>query len=113
MKIFSLTITFLCYTYFSFAQDVKKNDSLLKVLAAAKNDTEKINALSGISYNYLNSNPDSSAWYAQQALTLAKKTNDEKAIIGCMNGIGNALSVTGNVTASLQIYLEVLKRLSV
>ncbi len=110
MKIFSLTITFLCYTYFSFAQDVKKNDSLLKVLAAAKNDTEKINALSGISYNYLNSNPDSSAWYAQQALTLAKKTNDEKAIIGCMNGIGNALSVTGNVTASLQIYLEVLER---
>jgi tetratricopeptide (TPR) repeat protein len=110
MKIFFLTITFLSFTYFSFAQDVKKIDSLLKVLATSKHDAAKVWTLQDLSYNYLYSNPDKSAWYAQQALTLAKKTNDEYAILWCMNEIGNALVVTGSYTSSLQIFLEVLER---
>lgn len=107
MKIFFLTITFLSFTYFSFGQDVKKIGSLLKELAVAKDDTARINTMANVSFNYLYSNPDSSAWYAQQALTLAKKINDENAVLSCMNDIGNALIVTGSYTASLQIYLEV------
>jgi tetratricopeptide (TPR) repeat protein len=110
MKIFFLTITFLSFTYFSFAQDVKKNDSLLKVLATIKHDTAKVWTMLDVSYNYLHSNTDKSAWYAQQALTLAKKTNDEYAILWCMTAIGNALVNTGSYAASLKIYLEVLER---
>ncbi len=110
MKIFFLTITFLSFTYFSFAQDIKKIDSLLKELAVAKNDTAKVWAMQDLSFNYLYSNPDKSAWYAQQALTLAKKINDESTVISCMIDIGCALSVTGSYTASLQILLSALER---
>lgn len=110
MKIFFLTITLLSYTYFSFAQDGKKIDSLLKVLATTKHDTAKVWKMLDVSYNYLHSNTDKSAWYAQQALTLAKKTNDEYAILWCMTAIGNALVNTGSYAASLKIYLEVLER---
>jgi two-component system NtrC family sensor kinase len=110
MKIFFLTITFLSFTYFSFAQDVKKNDSLLKVLATAKHDTAKVWAMQDLSYNYLYSNPEKSAWYAQKALTLAKKINDESSVISCMIDIGIALSVTGSHTVSLQILLSALEK---
>ena len=110
MKVFLITVAFLSYASFSIAQDDKKIDSLLKVLAATKNDTARVLAMHDVAYNYVYSNPDSSAWYAQQALLLSKKTNFELGVTRSLNDIGNALSITGSNSAALQIFLEVLER---
>ena len=42
----------LIYASFSFAQDDKKIDSLLKVLAATKNDTATVWAMHDVAFNY-------------------------------------------------------------
>jgi tetratricopeptide (TPR) repeat protein len=110
MKVFLITLAFMGCTGFSFAQDYNKVDSLLQVLAAAKNDTARVLAMHDVAYNYLYSNTDSSAWYAQQAMTLSKKINYERGVIRSMNDIGNALNGTGSYSTALEIFLEVLER---
>ena len=110
MRTFLTALAFLACTGFSFAQDYNKVASLLKILAATKNDTARVLAMHNVAYNYLYSNTDSSAWYAQQALALSKKINFERGVIRSMNDIGNALNGTGSNSAALQIFLEVLER---
>ena len=61
MKYFILIIL-LVFQNFSKAQ---KTDSLLKVLATAKEDTNKVKVLNAIAREYINSNPDSALYYLE------------------------------------------------
>ena len=66
--LFALSI--ICYTKLSLAQDYKKVAGMLKKLASTTNDTARVWAMHDVALNYLYSNNDSSAWFAQQALAI-------------------------------------------
>ena len=110
MRIFLISLALLSCSTFSFAQDYKKVDSLIKVLAATKNDTAKVWAMHDLAFNYLYSNPDSSAWYGQQALALSKKIAYERGVIRSMNDIGNTLNNTGGYSSAIEILLQALEK---
>ena len=110
MRIFLITLALLSCSSFSFAQDYKKVDSLLKVLAVTKNDTARVWAMHDLAFNYLYSNPDSSAWYGQQALALSKKIEYERGVIRSMNDIGNTLVNTGGYSNAIEILLLALEK---
>src|SRR3954466_12816779 len=70
-----------------FAQNAKI-DSLKKVLLTAKEDTNKVNVLNGLAWEYKFLNPDSSLLLINKAIALARKIGFEK-------GKANALRNTG------------------
>lgn len=63
-----------------------------------------------LSFNYIYSKPDSSMWFAQNALTLSKKAGYAKGEIRSMNDIGNTLNNSGNYSKALEILLEALQK---
>lgn len=71
--LYSLLVSSLC-----IAQDAAKKDSLLKVLATAKEDTAKIRLLLNIKKLYSSKNYDSFYYYLNRANALAKKLNTDK-----------------------------------
>lgn len=94
----------------SYAQDYNQADSLLKVLAATKNDTSRVWALHDVAFSYLYTKPDSTAWYAQQELALSKQINYDRGEIRSLNDIGIALLITGNSSEAIQVLLEALEK---
>ncbi len=73
VKILSLTLLLLLVSVPSFAQTKEVIDSLKSILAATKNDTIRVNAQIGLCNQYRLGNIDSSTFYGQQALKLARQ----------------------------------------
>ncbi|HKI47097.1 MAG TPA: ATP-binding protein [Balneolales bacterium] len=73
VKILNLTILILLLTGSCYAQTKEVVDSLKSMIATTKNDTTKINAQIGLCNAYRFGNNDSSMFYGQQALKLARK----------------------------------------
>ncbi len=73
-------------------------------------DTTRINLLNRISANYAESRPDSTLKYANDALTLAKKTNYKKGEIEAMRNLGWAFLMAGDYSKALEYSLEALKK---
>lgn len=77
-------------------------DSLKKVLVTQKNDTSKIWTLINLSQAYQQYYPDSSLVYAQHALTLSEKLNDDRGIFWSEVEISSALIFLGNYLLELE-----------
>ncbi len=75
IKILNLTILLLLVSGACYAQTKEVIDSLKSILATTKNDTTKIYAQATLCDAYRFGNPDSSTFYGQQALRLARKIN--------------------------------------
>lgn len=71
-----LLLTFL--TSISFSQNA--GDSLLQVLATQSEDSNKVNTLNSLAWNYYSSNGNLSLSYAQQALALGKRISYKKGM---------------------------------
>ena len=96
------TIYLMLCTFFAQAQKQgqEKIDSLLTVLSNCNAmqvksgnkitiaDTNKVNLLTNLSFNYYSVNPDEGIKYGMQALVLAEKLNWKKAIANAENTIG-------------------------
>jgi tetratricopeptide (TPR) repeat protein len=84
-------------------------DSLRRLLMHAE-DTTRINLINRISAKYGASKPDSTLKYANDALTLAKKTNYKKGEIEAMRNLGWAFLLAGDYSKALEYSLEALKK---
>ena len=79
-------------------------DSMLKVLAGEKDDSNKVKTLSRISQYYYSVEPLKSFPYANQALQLAEKIKWKKGIANLSNNLGLYISDTGNNALGRKYY---------
>ena len=91
MKKSILLFTLLLFPFLKAFSQIRGQpviDSLLVELPKVKEDTNKVNILSSISYNYPYINPDEGLKYGKQALELAEKLKWERGIAAASYSIG-------------------------
>ena len=71
-------------------------DSLKRILSVIKIDTAKVNVLNSIADKYKESNPDSTAFYAFKAASLAQKMNYNFGLANAYINSGNSNIILGN-----------------
>ena len=75
---------------------------------------EKIDIMNNISRAYWFESPDSSGWYANEALNLAESLNDVKGMADALNRLGNAEYLKNNYSEAISLYTRSLdKRISI
>src|SRR3954466_7093438 len=104
MKIF-LSFILMLSSICSCAQ-INPIDSLKKVLQGQKEDTNKVNTLSFLGYNYEFHFPDTGVMFLQQGLQLAKKLKYEKGEAFCMINLLSSLAVLGDYANALNFGLK-------
>ncbi|MGV3696178.1 tetratricopeptide repeat-containing sensor histidine kinase [Flavobacterium sp.] len=73
-------------------------DSLKRLFKVAKVDTAKVNNYNRLAFEFKESNPDSSFYYATKAESLAKKIKYKAGIANAAVNKGNAAIISGNYT---------------
>lgn len=99
MKTKIFLFLFCHLTFFTFSQNSKNLDSLLKAEKIAKDDTSKSNLLNKISTTYLEIDLEKSLDFARRSLALSEK-------IGFKKGIATAYFLMGNVSNYKAEHLE-------
>lgn len=84
-------------------------DSLLLQLPNAKEDTNKINLLSKLSYNYPYINPDEGLRYGHQALELAEKLSWVRGVADSYSAIGANYANKADYASALNYEYKALK----
>jgi signal transduction histidine kinase len=105
---------FLCCFLFSglFAKTIAQNnyaDSLRQVLIAAKEDTNKVNTLIHLGWQYPWSQPDSAISYGLQAFQLSQKLNYVSGQVQAAVLLTEALCTAGNFFKALELDLNALE----
>jgi tetratricopeptide (TPR) repeat protein len=93
----------------------KKIDSLRALLLRESKDTSRINILNTIAWEFRNNGPDSSIYYARQALPISQKTKFEIGLAESYLLIGTAYSNLGKLDDALLILIRakrILEKLS-
>ena len=101
-----VTVIFL-FTSLSAQQRI---DSLQRLLMHATEDTARSNLMNRIASNYVESKPDSSLKYANDALTLSKQTNYKKGEIEAIRNLAAAFLMAGDYSKALEYSLDALKK---
>jgi tetratricopeptide (TPR) repeat protein len=102
-------IIFVSHSLLVTAQNTKI-DSLKKVLLAAKEDTNKVNTLNGLSRQYyLTGNFDEAKKLAETALLLSEKLDFKKGIAASHNNLGNVYDSQGNYPKAVKEFFSALK----
>ena len=83
-------------------------DSLKHELNIAKEDTNKLSLLIKLSFRYTWSYADTSIMYAEQALELAQKLNNEPGIANAQGQMSSALVTLGNYPLALDYAFKAL-----
>ena len=108
-KIFLLLFVIASVPKQSHSQRLKI-DSLLTVLKSAEEDTNKVNHLSNLCWEYLGiGSYDTAHQYGEQALSLAKKIYFKKGIGSAYNSIGAIYWNEGNYNKALKNFIAALK----
>ena len=102
-RIFSC-VFFLVIAFCISAQN--KTDSLKKLLTNTTNSTARAALLVELSKNYYLSKPDSGLDYANEALTISKKTGDIKGEMRALSQAGFSMFLLGNYPAALQTFIR-------
>src|SRR3989339_903372 len=84
-------------------------DSLLKELPKAIEDTNKVNLLADLSFDFHLINPDEGIKYGEQGVQLAEKLNWKKGLARSLNNLGNCYRGKSNNQKALDYYLKSLK----
>ena len=104
------TFSFCLFTfYLCFAQDQGKIDSLENQLKTTIEDTTRINTLYALAIQFINSEPEQSLEYAQQALKLAQDIQWKKGIGNSYHAVGYFYYTQGdypNTLATIFIEME-------
>lgn len=90
---------------FSFAQSIDELEAKLKTASAE----EKPSILNQLSEAYLEANPSKSIDYAEQALKVARTTDDVDSETGALINLGNGYSQNNNLKKSVQYYKKAIK----
>jgi tetratricopeptide (TPR) repeat protein len=88
------------FTIFSWSQN-PVTDSLKKIIKTTKIDTSKVNTLNVLANEFVGSHPDSTTFYSNQALSLARKSN-------FIFGMANASMNKGNANIMMSQYKKAL-----
>jgi tetratricopeptide (TPR) repeat protein len=103
-----IIIIFYCFGGLCHSQN-KKVDSLLRVLKTAITDTSKINTLNSIADEFINNNPDTAIYFANQAKALGIKMNYKMGIADACLNIGSTMMNRGNYEKALKYINDALK----
>ncbi len=104
----TLIIISLFYTTLIFSQN-QKIDSLQNLLTNHTEDTNKINILNDLSWEFRNINPDTSIIIANEAIKLSEKLNFRKGIAINQANIGAILKDQSDYYSALKYYKKSLK----
>ena len=108
MKRIIFTALFLIEMSICFGQD-NIPDSIKQLLSAATTDVEKLKVYLQLRRHYADRQSDKMMYFAQQALLLAEKLDDDKARADAMEGIGQAFYKAGNYPQSVEIILKCIE----
>ncbi|MCY7292540.1 MAG: tetratricopeptide repeat protein, partial [Ferruginibacter sp.] len=106
-KIILLLVGILTISY-SYAQ-TGNPDSIKQLLQKDKEDTSRVLHLADLSYEYLESKPDTAMALALEALSRASRTGFLKGKAASLTRIGNVYSVFGNYAKAMEIHLQALQ----
>ena len=114
MKRFSRLVLLLpaiicCCHLYAQKQGQALIDSLLKELPKNKEDTNKVDVLNALSFNYNSSNPDEGIKYGQQELALATKLDWKKGIASANNALGTNYDTKSDFPKALGYFFTSLK----
>ncbi|MDN3655530.1 histidine kinase [Ferruginibacter paludis] len=98
---------FLLFYAAGYAQN-SETDSLKKLLQTQKQDTNKVNLLSEISFVSLASLPDTAVLYAQQALRLAENLRYQPGVLNAALSLTDAYTTTGNYPMAIDFGFKAL-----
>jgi adenylate cyclase len=93
------------------AQDLnrRKVDSLEKALKKAKADTTKAKLIGDLSLQYLSTDPDKSAAYANQALNISQKVNYRYGVARAYNLLGISCNIKSDFTGGMDNFTKAAK----
>ncbi|MBI3501377.1 MAG: tetratricopeptide repeat protein [Bacteroidetes bacterium] len=98
----------LFFPSFLFSQQ-KKIDSLEKLLSAAKKDTNKVNILNTLCWEYYNNGSEKSLEYGKEALKLAEQLNYKRGMARSNVRIGIVQWAKGQYPEALDSYFKAIK----
>ena len=99
--------TCLCISY-SYAQ-TNARDSLKQLLQTEKTDTGRVLLLADLSFEYLESKPDTTLVIALEAYTLSKRIDFLKGEALSLNRVSNAYYALGNYPKAMECLLQALE----
>jgi serine phosphatase RsbU (regulator of sigma subunit) len=102
-------VLFLAITGKNMAQQEAVIDSLQKTLLHAAPDTNKVNLLNKLGWEYRNSDLKKVLEYSEKALTLSESLGYLKGKTNSYNNIGNIHFLKGDYLQALEFYLKSLK----
>lgn len=102
----SLALFFLLSCFFSALAQQTAPDSLQSALSRARNDIDRAQLLNALSTQFQQTNPDKMAYYAQQALSVAKKIKYKSAEGKAYLNLGNASIIKGNYPEALRYFSD-------
>nr|MBA2501010.1 two-component sensor histidine kinase [Chitinophagaceae bacterium] len=91
-----------------FAQN-KLTDSLRRLLDITKEDTSRVLTTIDMGLQYRNTNPDSTIYYCEKALTLARQIHFKRGEAYALTTIGLALREKGDLPKSLELNIQALQ----
>lgn len=105
-----LFLAFLSALFFLAAHSQNNGkDSLLHLLSLAKEDTNKVYVLVGLSKEYTDAKPDTAMLYARQALRLSRELTFKKGEALALSSLALSYLYATNRPKALENYLKALK----
>lgn len=108
----SALIIMLCagfYSGFTQTEWSQKRDSLLQALSRSKEDTGRVQILINLGIQYLENQPDSTAWYAEAFGQLSKKLNYTPGIINSLSMRAAVMSIQDKIDEGLSLDLQAMQ----
>ncbi len=108
MKRFTLLIILFIASTIGFAQN-KLTDSLKYLLSLSKEDTTRVLTIAELGLQFRNSNPDSSIYYGQKALVLARQLKFQRGEALALSNVGLAMREKGDLSGALELEIKALQ----
>ena len=108
MRRFTLSIILFIASTICFAQN-KLTDSLKYLLRLAKEDTTRVLTLAELGFQFRNSNSDSSFYFGQKGLALARQIKFQRGEALALSNIGLTMREKGDLPGALELEIQALK----
>ncbi len=99
---------FTIFCAVGFSQN-KLTDSLKQQLDITKDDTSRVLVLTNLGMQYRNTNPDSSIYFSEKALALARQIKFRRGEAFALSTIGIALREKGDLPGALKLQIQGLQ----
>jgi two-component system NtrC family sensor kinase len=108
MKPLALTLLWLLFHCPGIAQN-KLTEEIKRQLATTQEDTTRIGLMAELGSQFRNTNPDSTIFYGQKALTLAEQIKYQRGEARAINTIAIAMREKGELPKALELIMKAYK----